>query len=45
MTPAAITMMIIALLTVWGGLGLALWNLARHPEDKEPIQEEMPHEL
>lgn len=47
MTPAAIVMMIIAMVTVWGGLGLALWNLARHPEDEDelPTPEEMPHEL
>lgn len=32
MSTAAIVMMIIALLAVWGGLGLALLNLARHPE-------------
>ncbi len=47
MTPGAIVMMIIAMVTVWGGLGLALWNLARHPEDEDelPSREEMPHEL
>ena len=32
MSTAAIVMMIIALLAVWGGLGLALLNLKRHPE-------------
>ncbi|HEX7201608.1 MAG TPA: methionine/alanine import family NSS transporter small subunit, partial [Arthrobacter sp.] len=26
--------MIIAILTVWGGLALALLNLRRHPEDE-----------
>ncbi|MDD0857206.1 methionine/alanine import family NSS transporter small subunit [Arthrobacter alpinus] len=47
MTPVAITMMIIAMLTVWGGLALSMWNLARHPEDEDelPGPEEMPHEL
>lgn len=47
MTLAAIVMMIIAMATVWGGLGLALWNLARHPEDEDelPAPDEMPHEL
>ncbi|PQZ96189.1 hypothetical protein CQ018_02615 [Arthrobacter sp. MYb227] len=45
MTPVAITMMIIAMVTVWGGLALAMWNLARHPEDEELLPEEMPHEL
>lgn len=33
MSTAAILMMIVALLAVWGGLGLALLNLKRHPED------------
>ncbi|WP_104083681.1 methionine/alanine import family NSS transporter small subunit [Cryobacterium sp. Y11] len=32
MSAAAIVMMIIALLAVWGGLGLALLNLKWHPE-------------
>ncbi len=46
MTPVAITMMIVAMLTVWGGLGLALWNLSRHPEDKdEALPPEVPGEL
>ncbi|TFD72928.1 methionine/alanine import family NSS transporter small subunit [Cryobacterium sp. Hb1] len=32
MSASAIVMMIVALLAVWGGLGLALLNLKRHPE-------------
>ena len=39
MSISAIVMMIIALLAVWGGLGMALLNLKRHPEaidDEEP---------
>lgn len=38
MTPTAITMMIVAMVTVWGGLVAAIINLARHPEvaDDEP---------
>ena len=32
MSTSAIVMMVIALLAVWGGLGLALLNLKRHPE-------------
>lgn len=38
MTAAAIIMMIIAMVTVWGGLVAAVVNLARHPEaaDSEP---------
>jgi len=35
MTPTAIVMMIIAMVTVWGGLGLAIVNLARNPETAE----------
>ncbi|MGK0715425.1 methionine/alanine import family NSS transporter small subunit [Leucobacter sp. W1153] len=39
MTPTAIVMMTIAILTVWGGLVAAIVNLARHPEvaETEPI--------
>lgn len=37
MTPIAIAMMIIAILTVWGGLALALLNLQRHPEDEDAL--------
>ncbi len=38
MTTTAIIMMIIAMVTVWGGLIAAIVNLARHPEvaDSEP---------
>ncbi len=43
MTGVAVTWMIIAMVTVWGGLGLAIANLARHPEMKEP--DEAPVEL
>jgi len=45
MTGIAITMMIISILTVWGGLGLALMNLARHPEDEGHLPEEHAPEL
>lgn len=47
MTTPAIIMMIIAFLTIGGGLSLAIWNLARHPEDEDelPTPAEMPHEL
>ncbi len=39
MTPVAIVMMIIAMVTVWGGLIAAVVNLARHPEaaESEPV--------
>lgn len=35
MTPTAIVMMIVAIVTVWGGLVAAIINLARHPEVAE----------
>jgi hypothetical protein len=38
MSVTAVVMMIIAMVTVWGGLIAAVVNLARHPEvaDAEP---------
>ena len=38
MSTTAVVMMIIAMITVWGGLVAAIVNLARHPEaaDAEP---------
>jgi hypothetical protein len=45
MTPVAIAMMIIAILTVWGGLVLALLNLKRHPEDEGALPDEPAREL
>ena len=35
MTGTAIVMMVIAMVTVWGGLIAAIVNLARHPEVAE----------
>lgn len=35
MTPTAIVMMVIAMVTVWGGLIAGIINLARHPEAAE----------
>jgi len=35
MTTAAIIFMIIAMVTVWGGLIAAIVNLVRHPEESE----------
>lgn len=35
MSTTAIVMMSVAILTVWGGLLLAVLNLLRHPENKE----------
>lgn len=38
-------MLIIAIVTVWGGLALALLNLQRHPEDEGALPEEHAPEL
>lgn len=45
MTPIAITMLVISLLAIWGGLGLALVNLSRHPEDEGNLPEDVAPEL
>ncbi|KJL47276.1 hypothetical protein RS84_02066 [Microbacterium hydrocarbonoxydans] len=45
MTGTAIVMMIIAMVTVWGGLIAAIVNLARHPEVAETEPEAPPVEL
>lgn len=45
MSADAIIMLIIAIVTVWGGLALALVNLARHPEAEEDMPEEPIREL
>ncbi|MCA0347373.1 MAG: methionine/alanine import family NSS transporter small subunit [Actinobacteria bacterium] len=34
MTPTALVMMAIAMLTVWGGLIAGIVNLAKHPEEE-----------
>lgn len=44
MTSTAIVMMIVAMVTVWGGLIVAIVNLARHPEVAE-TEPEPPVEL
>ncbi len=33
MNTAAIIMMVVAMVTVWGGLVLSVLNLRRHPEE------------
>lgn len=33
MNTAAIIMMVVAMVTVWGGLVLSIVNLRRHPEE------------
>lgn len=45
MTTTAIIMMIIAMITVWGGLIAAIVNLARHPEIAETEPETLRVEL
>lgn len=45
MTASAVTMMIVAMVTVWGGLIAAIVNLARHPEIAETEPEAPPVEL
>lgn len=35
MSAQAITMLVISMLLLWGGLGLAIFNLVRHPEAPE----------
>ena len=45
MSGIAITLMIVAMVTVWGGLVLSIVNLARHPEDEGHLPEEQAPEL
>jgi len=45
MTVTAIVFMIIAMVTVWGGLVAAIVNLARHPEAADAEPEAPPVEL
>ncbi|WP_431709918.1 methionine/alanine import family NSS transporter small subunit [Glutamicibacter uratoxydans] len=48
MSGIAITLMIVAMVTIWGGLVLALINLNRHPDvpdDPEDDLLEAPHRL
>ena len=35
MSASAIIMMIIAMVTVWGGLGAALLHLRKHPDEQQ----------
>jgi len=44
MSTTAIVMMIVSMITVWGGLVAAIVNLARHPEAAES-EAEPPVEL
>ncbi|WP_460802607.1 methionine/alanine import family NSS transporter small subunit [Microbacterium sp. GXF6406] len=45
MTATAVVYMVIAMVTVWGGLVAALVNLARHPETGDTEPEALPTEL
>ena len=40
MDTPAIIMMIVALVTVWGGMITAIVHLSRHPEEDEPADPE-----
>jgi hypothetical protein len=31
MSTSAIVMMLVAMLILWGGLAVAIWNITRHP--------------
>ena len=35
MSASAVVMMIVAIVTVWGGLAAAVVNIVRHPESAE----------
>ncbi|GAA0192648.1 methionine/alanine import family NSS transporter small subunit [Glutamicibacter creatinolyticus] len=41
MTGIAIVFMIIAMLTIWGGLVLALINLSRHPDVPDDPEDDL----
>jgi hypothetical protein len=42
MSTAAIVMMLVAMLVLWGGLGLAIWNINRFKgEEPELIQRDL----
>jgi hypothetical protein len=45
MTAPAIVMMVIAMVTVWGGLAAAIINLVRHPEGADDESVTAPVEL
>ncbi len=37
MSTSAIVMMLVAMLVLWGGLALAIWNVSRSPRDEPGI--------
>lgn len=38
MSGGAIMMMLLAMAVLWGGLGLAIVSLSRHPDDPDAIE-------
>ena len=42
MSGAAIVMMLVAMIVLWGGLGLAIWNITRYQgEEPEVFQRDL----
>lgn len=42
MSTAAVVMMLIAMAVLWGGLGLAIWNINRYQgEEPEMVQRDL----
>lgn len=42
MSGAAIVMMLLSMIVLWGGLGLAIWNITRHQgEEPEVFQRDL----
>lgn len=42
MSTAAIVMMLIAMLVLWGGLAAAIWNINRYPgEEPEQVRRDL----
>ena len=42
MSTSAVVMMLIAMLVLWGGLGVAIWNITRYTgEEPEMVQRDL----
>lgn len=41
MSAMAITLMIVAMVTIWGGLIVALINLNRHPDAPDDLEDDL----
>ncbi|MBB1255290.1 methionine/alanine import family NSS transporter small subunit [Streptomyces alkaliterrae] len=39
MSASAVTMMVISIVLIWGGLAAAIWKLRGHPEEVEPLED------